>query len=199
MKIYAFTAAPGRVFGRLTRASAKALQAFTLLEVMIVVGIMALAMTISVPIVYRVTHKDAFYGAVSDVMEVCSNARAQAILQNKISEVVFFPQDGRVEMRGAVGSSGFPQRASAAGLKHSGTSAVIGRSVGIDMLDINLMEFKDKEEGHVRFYPNGTCDEMTLILRSPAGEQRGITLEITTGLATVLSVADLQRLRNGTL
>ncbi len=67
------------------------------------------------------------------------------------------------------------------------------------MLDVNLSEYKDQETARVRFYPNGTCDEMTLILRSDKGEQRGIVLEITTGLATVLNDNDLQNLRNGRL
>jgi hypothetical protein len=53
------------------------------------------------------------------------------------------------------------------------------------MLDVNLNEYKDAEEAEVRFYPNGTCDEMTLILVSDKNEWRKISLEITTGLASV--------------
>jgi Tfp pilus assembly major pilin PilA len=166
---------------------------------MIVVGIIGITTAITVPIVYRVTHKNPFYAAIADVVEVCSNARAQAILQAKMTEVVFYPPDGRVELHGASGSSGYPVRASAAGAKISGTSARISERVRIEMLDINLMEYRDKEMARLRFYPNGTCDEMTLILRSEEGEQRGIVLEVTTGLASVLSVADLQRLRNGSI
>lgn len=173
--------------------------AFTLIEIMIVVGIMGLAAVISVPIIYKVTHKSPFYAAILDVVEVCSNARAQAILQGKMTEVMFFPQEGRVELRGAGGSSEYPQRASAAGLKHSGTSAKISNRVRIDMLDVNLLEYRDKEMARVRFYPNGTSDEMTIVLSSEDGEQRGISLEVTTALATVLSTADLQRLRSGSL
>ena len=29
------------------------------------------------------------------------------------------------------------------------------------MLDINLTEYKDADVARVRFYPNGTCDELT--------------------------------------
>jgi prepilin-type N-terminal cleavage/methylation domain-containing protein len=181
------------------RFSKREARAFTLIEIMIVVGIMGLAVAISVPIVYKVTHKSPFYAAITDLVEVCSNARAQAILQNRITEVVFFPQEGRVELRGAGGSPAFPKRASAAGLKISGTSAIISNRVNVDMLDINLIEYRDKETALVRFYPNGTCDEMTVVLRSEDGEQRGIVLEVTTGLASVLSIADLQRLRSGSL
>ena len=36
-----------------------------------------------------------------------------------------------------------------------------------------------------RFFPNGTCDELTLILLSEKGERCEILLEVTTGLADV--------------
>jgi hypothetical protein len=65
------------------------------------------------------------------------------------------------------------------------------------MLDVNLSEYRESDFVRVRFFPNGTSDEMTLILRSSQNEQRGITLEVTTGLASVLNEADLQDLRNG--
>jgi hypothetical protein len=39
----------------------------------------------------------------------------------------------------------------------------------------------------VRFFANGTSDEMTLVLSS-AGEYRKITLEVTTALASVGNV-----------
>jgi len=173
--------------------------AFTMIEIMIVIGIMGLIMAMGVPIVYKVTHKDPFAAAISDVVEVCSNARAQAILKNKMTEVVFFPGTGFVQLQGASGSSPFPKRASAAGLPLSGTAAQISSRVIIEMLDVNLTEYRNEESARVRFYPNGTSDEMTLILRSEKGDQRGITLEVTTGLASVLSMDDLRHLREGSL
>jgi hypothetical protein len=57
-------------------------------------------------------------------------------------------------------------------------------SITLDMLDINLLEYRDADEARVRFFQNGTSDEMTLILHS--GDQyRKITLEVTTGLASM--------------
>jgi Tfp pilus assembly protein FimT len=171
-----------------------------MIELMIVIGIMGLVLAIGVPIVYKVTHKDPFHAAIADIVEVCSNARAQAILKGKMTEVVFHPQTGLVQLQGASGASGFPKRASAAGLPVSGTAAQISlHHVMIEMLDVNLTEYRTEESARVRFYPNGTCDEFTMILRSAKGEQRGITLEVTTSLASVLSVADLQKLRDGSL
>ncbi len=37
----------------------------------------------------------------------------------------------------------------------------------------------------MRFFPNGTCDELTLVLRSDRNEYRKISLEVTTALARV--------------
>ncbi len=74
----------------------------------------------------------------------------------------------------------------------AGLSGQIPGDVVIEMLDVNLMEFKDAEEVHVRFHPNGTCDELTLILhgqdsRSKDYQVRIITTEVTTGLTSVES------------
>lgn len=176
---------------------------FTLLEIMIVVGIMGLMLTIGVPIVYKVLHRAPINQATADLFEVLSNARARAILQGKEVDVLFHPQEGRFEVEGAGGStaagSGQVKMGMVRGIG-TGTSGKLPEEVIIRMLDINKLEhdFLADKVARVRFFPNGTSDELTLILQSGA-DQRGVTLEITTGLASVLSEADLQRLRNGTL
>jgi hypothetical protein len=48
-------------------------------------------------------------------------------------------------------------------------------------------EFREDDYARVRFFPNGTCDELTLILLAEGGERREITLEVTTGLVNVES------------
>jgi hypothetical protein len=77
----------------------------------------------------------------------------------------------------------------------SGLSAQISDRVTIRGLFVNLLEYTDAEEARIRFYPNGTSDEMLIILNSDKNEQRGISLEVTTGFATVLNEDDLQKLR----
>ena len=48
---------------------------------------------------------------------------------------------------------------------------------------INLLDFSETEVSSVRFFSNGTCDELTLVLQS--GEDfRKITLEFSTSVAT---------------
>ena len=191
------------------RSALERRRAFTLIEIMVVIGIMGILLALGVPLVYNVRHRAPMVQALRDVQEVLSNARARSILQGREVDVLFFPKERRLEVAAAVGmtnaapvvdGAGNPVAVNAAPVASgSGLSAQISDRVAIDMLDINLTEYKDAERARVRFNPNGTCDEMTLILRSEKNEQEGISLEITTGLASVLNQEDLQNLRSGKL
>ena len=187
---------------RFTRHSPSFCSAFTLLEVMIVVGIMGLMLSIGVPLIYKVWHRAPINQATADLFEVLSNARARAILQGKQVDFVFHPREGRFEIDGGGGAAAGSGQVTA-GLVRGAGNGTYGRlpeSVVIRMLDINKLQhdFLADEVARVRFYPNGTSDELTLILQSGA-DQRGVTLEITTGLASVLGEADLQKLLTRTL
>jgi len=186
--------------------------AFTLIEIMVVVGIMGLILGTGVPIVYKVLHRAPMAEALKGIQEVCSNARAQAIMQGKEVNVIFHPRDGRLEIGSAAAAPATntpeqvppanPANAVPAAAVQSGRAARFSDHIRIDMLDINQIkghDFNHDEIAYVRFFPNGTSDELTIILSSDRGEQRGVVLEVTTGLATVLSEADLQNLRNGKL
>jgi hypothetical protein len=51
------------------------------------------------------------------------------------------------------------------------TSGRFSEPVSIEMLDVDLTEYKDADEVKVWFYPNGVCDELTLILLDPTVER----------------------------
>jgi type II secretion system protein H len=152
---------------------------FTLLELMMVVGIIGLIAAMGVPAILSVMHEEPLKKAVDGVTTICYHARAEAILSGKPTEVVFKPLKRQVDFSG--GSSSAPP----AGLgKVSSNSVQIDSSVDIAMLDINLMDFGASETATVFFNPNGTCDEMTMVLH--AGDQwRKITLDPITALASV--------------
>ena len=165
---------------------------------MIVVAIMAIVMTMSVPIVYKVWHKAPMRKAVSELVEVCSNARARAIMRGTMTEVVFHSDDGSFAVSGGGGapSTGAGQTAAPmSGMpttSGSGLSGQLPESVAIASLKINGVRYVPREdvdlhEAHVRFYPNGTCDEMRLVFLSDTGDFQGVFLEITTSLASVES------------
>lgn len=65
-------------------------------------------------------------------------------------------------------------------------SAQISDRVRIELLDVNFVECKELEVATVRFTPNGTSDDFTIIMSSE-GEFRQVSLEVVTGLADVES------------
>src|SRR5262245_54230518 len=61
--------------------------AFTLIELMVVVGVMALLFTIAIPSIYRLVHPESMRTSVEKVVEACGEARATAILQGVVTEL----------------------------------------------------------------------------------------------------------------
>jgi type II secretion system protein H len=170
-------------------------QGFTLIEIMMVVAIMGIVLAIGIPSIYHMVHKESLSSGVRDVVEVCSNARAQAILRGVEMHLVIHPRDGRFEVRAAGGGAPAETHASepefnprpAPSPQTGGlaSSAQLSDQVLIEMLDINFAEYKDADEAYVRFFPNGTSDEFTLVLHSDRNEYRKISLEVVTALANV--------------
>jgi type II secretory pathway pseudopilin PulG len=162
---------------------------------MLVVGILGIVLTMGVPTIYRIYKKEDLRKAVSDIVEVCSNARAQAILRGTTVELHIRPQEGRFYVDAAPAPSRSPdlpevEPAPVPGpapvpAPRSGLAAQIAAGVAFEMVDVNFIEYKDAEDARVRFHPNGTCDELTLVLRSAKNEYRKISLEVTTSLASV--------------
>jgi prepilin-type N-terminal cleavage/methylation domain-containing protein len=142
--------------------------AFTLIEIMIVVGIIGLIAAMGVPSILQSLQKEGMRKAVSDLVDVCNDARSHAILSGQTCDVTFHPAEKKFESSG-------------------GKSATLPDGVDFAMLDINLMDFSQSDVSRVRFFPNGTCDEMTVVLHS-ADDWRKITLEFSTSIATVSDV-----------
>jgi len=188
-------ALPGITFhvSRFTFHAARRI-AFTMIELMIVVAIMGIVLTMGVPIFYRMRAEAPLRKGVKDVVEVCSHARALAILQSKATCVVFHPREGNFAVGGGPASAssdvnaGPVQFHAPSASPGSGLSGQLSDRVVIEMLDVDLTEYKDNDEVKVWFYPNGVCDELTLILFDPSvarDPRRVISLEVTTGLASV--------------
>jgi type II secretion system protein H len=169
-------------------------QGFTLIELMMVVAIMGIVLAIGIPSIYHMVNKESLSSGVNDVVETCSYARAQAILRGCEMQLVIHPKAGRFEVRAAGGapvatSESDPDfhprpvpRSQTGGLA---TSAQLSDHVLIEMVDVNFGEYKDADEAYVRFFPNGTSDEFTLVLHSDRNEYRKISLEVVTALASV--------------
>jgi prepilin-type N-terminal cleavage/methylation domain-containing protein len=162
--------------GRRRHPQRRSRRAFTLIEIMLVVGIMALIVSMGIPSIYRMWNKEGMRKAVEDITDVCVNARARAILTGAPAEIVFHPLEKRFEVSGGGDSP--------TALSGKNMSGQFGNDINIEMLDINLLEYKESELARVRFFPNGTSDEMALSLQPSRNEWRKVSLEITTALAT---------------
>ena len=168
--------------------------AFTLIEIMIVVGFLALIVGMGVPSIVASLRKEGMRKAVSDMVEACVTARSTAILTSHAVDLVIRPFDrtftvmpapGEAESDLGGGNSG-GDTGSAEGVK--AFSATLPRDVHIEILGVNFQEMQEAEEARIRFYPNSTSDEFTIVLRSDSNELRKISLEIVTGLAEVEAV-----------
>jgi type II secretory pathway pseudopilin PulG len=130
---------------------------------MVVVGIMSVILTMGVPIVYKAFHKAAMNKAIADVVEICSNTRRSAILNGQKANLTFQASQGATTI--------------------ANTSLPSG--VEIAKLYINGIDCMRYSSATVVFYPDGTSNELLLQLFSEKGERAEISLEVTTGLASV--------------
>jgi Tfp pilus assembly protein FimT len=147
---------------------------------MVVVGIIGMIMAVGVPTLYQLFHKKGFRKSVSDFQDVCAAARQQAIMQSVTTSVVFHPHEGRCEVGGS-------PEGTAGGLAHT---AKLEEGATIEGLGISGRDYTDEEVATLQFYPNGTCDELQLVLLSENGDRVGIETDMVTGLARV--VADIR-------
>ena len=174
--------------------SARANQrAFTLIEIMLVVAIMGIVLMMGYPAISDMVHRAPLSQAARDVLEGCRKARAMAILHGETWEMRITAQDGKIEVMKSPADvdntanldssfrrarqprrtrlmSGEPAKPADA------FSAQISGDVRIELLDVNFTEYKDEDMASVRFYPNGTSDEFTLIMeqrRPNAGSSTG--------------------------
>jgi Tfp pilus assembly protein FimT len=169
-----------------------------MIEVMIVIGIAALIMSMGIPSFVKLLNKDPMRQSIADILEACGEARAQAIITGAPFELRFRPGDrsmnigaaARESESGEPGETGETGRRPAAPQRTGkGYPKQISENVRIEMLDVNLTELKDADEARVRFYPNGTSDEFTIVIAwAQSNEYLQITLDSITGMASMRAI-----------
>lgn len=169
-------------------------RAFTLIEIMIVISIVAIVITAGVPMVWKALAKNQMAKAVNDVIEGCKAARDRAIVHSRPYDFVIRNESARdatmlVEASKLRDISGvaFPGATDAVKEKSTGSlmedfPRKLGEDVVIEFIAVNLIDQMQAKEARARFYPNGTSDEFTVVLRH-GGVQRRVTVDIITGVA----------------
>ena len=160
---------------------------FTLIEIMIVVGIIGLMAAMGAPSISKALQKEGMRKAVSDVEDVFFSAREQAIVNNKKVAVIFYPRENRFGVEGSA-TDGTADGGTVVNV-HSGKTLVASLPAGIQfaMLDIFRQDYVQSDWARIFFNPDGTSDEAVIVLIYK-GRTEKITLEYATGLPVVSAV-----------
>ena len=163
---------------------------FTLIEIMIVVAIMGIFLAVGIPSVLRTMKRNNLTTAVNHVIEGCAFAREMAIFRGMPYEFVIHsdrsltvePAKNWDPLAGGAGGPAGASTSAAPSREAQGFKGTLTDTVFVDALAVNFVDMNQVETDavRVRFHPNGTSDEFTILLNSEEG-QRLITLDIVTG------------------
>jgi type II secretion system protein H len=161
--------------------------AFTLLELMMVLGIIAICFGVAVPAFVRSQQRAPLQQAVQDLMEGLKQARATAILTGSPADFILRLEDRTISVQAVSGAAAENSETRLANAAPKGFTAQLSDELNLELLAVNFRDLlaASDEEARVRFQPNGTSDEFTIVLRSPDNQWRKISLEIVTGLASL--------------
>jgi hypothetical protein len=168
---------------------------------MVAVAIIAIIMTIAIPHFGRQMHEDSMRKAVNDLTEACSQARGRAILNGVATELRIRPKDHSISVVESASQATGPGGTGTAFSFEDGGEIVEHRASGggggifsakisdhiiIEFIGVNLIpDLHQLDEVSCMFYPNGTSDELVVLIRSDLGEIRKITTDVITGIADV--------------
>jgi prepilin-type N-terminal cleavage/methylation domain-containing protein len=163
-------------------------RAFTLIEIMVAVGILAVILTIGIPFFARQMHEDSMRKAVADITDLCRETRNRAVLSGQPMELRIRPVDKTFSIAAgtaAVATTGGTPVGEGAGDSSADggpTTRKLSDHILIEWIGINLhADLQLEEQTGIFFYANGTSDEAVMVLRSDRGEVRRITIEPVTG------------------
>ena len=138
--------------------------AFTLIEIMMVVAIIGLTLTMSIPSFHHMLQREGIGKVERDLVEACQQARRAAIMNNQTTDLIIRPLDHTFSVPGAFELVTMPN------------------DVTINALGVNFIPMDGQDEARVHFSPKGTSDEFIIILHGSDGSYRTIYLDVVTAL-----------------
>ena len=183
-----------------------AVLAFTLIELMVVMGLMMIIIAIGVPRMVE-GNRTPLGESLNAVMEACAAARRQAILSGSTARVTIQgAEEGTGFLISAGAGGGRPKPASVddvytgmegptdeapeAAPKPAGGAGFSGRihdEIAIHGIFVNFEDLMDEDQVEVKFYSNGNSDEFTIGMRHEYGDAvlRFVQLDSVTGLSYI--------------
>jgi type II secretion system protein H len=168
---------------------------FTLIEIMIVIGIMAVVMAIGIPQMYRTVEKDSIRRATRDILDVFQLARRQAIMGGRPVQLVIKPRElafvvmpldeadvSEEEYISRELETSQRQNEPEPPAQNDGTLRLSDR-MRILFIGVNFVpDLQENDMVGVRFYPNGTSDKFDMLITSDRNESRLFELDVPTAL-----------------
>jgi prepilin-type N-terminal cleavage/methylation domain-containing protein len=155
-------------------------RAFTLVEIMVVVAIIAILIGISVPSFRAFLDKEPLEKAIADVEGLCRQARAEAIVNQRPMDVILNDVDDTVALVIAPRVVIKPDEMTGVNTQTTEEAREIDR---VDLTaDLQIIEPEQEEQGldvHIRFYPNGTSEPLEVRVSSGDGAYRLILDPVT--------------------
>jgi type II secretory pathway pseudopilin PulG len=160
-----------------------------LIEIMVVVAILGIVLATGMPSILQSLQKEDFRQGISDMVEALTRARAQAILEGIPAQMVLRPEDGAifVERAGGVADGTdvvgeVPPAPVAGGSSAPGGAefkAHLHPDILITLVYVNLTDQMQADAARVQFFPNGTCDDFTVVMEFRSSVRKISTDPIT--------------------
>lgn len=156
---------------------------FTLIELMVAIAIGALMMMVAIP-AFRSARKAPLVRASQDFLEACRQARARAVLTGVPMDVLVIANDRTLEVSVAAaplanGAGALPTKAVGGELFH----AEFPEDVAFRTFVVNGRNAVAgaTEAAVVRFFPNGTCDDLSAEIQWQRRELLRLRSDLVTG------------------
>ncbi len=165
-------------------------RAFTLVELIVVIAVMGVILGISIPAFRALMgykERAPLEQAISDVEEVCRNARARAILDMRVMEVYLNDADDVVALNTATRTvMGVDMETGLEGRQPEYGEEKVRYQLQADMEIIAPVDDEFEGELWLRFYPNGTAEPVELRVFDGEGAYR-LAVDPVTGQTVVVN------------
>ena len=167
-------------------------RAFTLVEILVVVAVLGLVFTLSIPAFKRIINKAPLEQGIGDVVSLCRLAREKAIVKQQAMDVVLNGTEEIVKVTTAARVINASDPTTGLMIKEAEETQLIDQAtlqVDLEIIEPETDAFT-LDEIRIRFYPDGTSETLTLRVADD-DDAYLLTLDPVTGRARGVNEDDL--------